>query len=169
MVRLAPDPLAVLRVQSWDMRAVVPLAVESLLDIAWPRAVGAVEVGRADVICISPTEWLTITSETSAGDLFQSIIERFQSSSFRATDISSAVGRIDIQGPQARRLLSKACSLDVHPARFAPGSAARTRFAGIPVVVHCRRESVFECIGALSYRDYLMAWLSDAALDLKGD
>jgi len=165
MVRLMPDRWAVLRVQSWDMEAVVPLAVEALLSIAWPRTVGAVELGRAEVICIGPTEWLTITSDRNAVPLLQSVVKGFQNSPFRTTDVSSALVRIDIQGPQARRLLSKACALDVHPTMFPSNSAARTRFAGVPVVVHCRQESVFECIVSLSYRDYLLAWLNDAAIE----
>jgi sarcosine oxidase, subunit gamma len=166
MVKLMPERWAVLRVQSWDMNAVVPIAVQSVLSLAWPQSIGAVSGGRADVICIGPTEWLMITSAANPVPLLQSVLDSFQNSSFRATDVSSALARIDIEGPHARRLLSKACSLDVHPSKLPPGRAARTRFAGIPVVVHCRQESVMECIVTLSYRDYLLAWLRDAAMEL---
>jgi hypothetical protein len=45
------------------------------------------------------------------------------------------------------------------------GRSARTRFAGMPVIVRCTRPSTFQCIVTASYCDYLASWLADAALE----
>jgi len=91
----------------------------------------------------------------------------FDGSAFRATNVSDALARIEINGPEVRNLLAKGCSLDLHPPRFAPGRCARTRFAGMPVIVCCRGASKFECIVTISYVDYLLSWLADATLEFE--
>jgi len=166
MVRTIPDPCRILRVQSWDLKAVLPPGIEPLLGVTWPRVTGVVETGRADVLCVGPTDWLTITSGTMDSQLLLNVDGALQGSTFRATDVSCALARIEIQGPHSRRLLSKACALDVHSSKFPPGRVARTRFAGVPVVVRCKHDTEFECIVARSHHDYLLAWLHDAAAEL---
>jgi hypothetical protein len=43
--------------------------------------------------------------------------------------------------------------------------AARTRFAGMPVIARCSEAGVFELIVSLGYRECLLAWLTAAALE----
>jgi len=159
------DPCSILRVQTWDENAALAAGVEEGLGIAWPRHTGAVASGRADVLCIAPTDWLVMASNPDAASLLQGIEGALKGSAYRAATLSQALARIQIEGSQARSLLAKGCALDLHPHYFAAGRSARTRFAGLPVIVRCTQSSTFVCIVTASYRDYLLAWLNDAALE----
>jgi sarcosine oxidase, subunit gamma len=165
MVKTLLDPCSMIRVQTWDSRAVVPSKVEQALGIAWPREVGATACGGADIICTGPTDWLMIATDPDGAALRQGLNETFEGSGYTAIDVSQALARIEIEGPEARALLTKGCALNLDAPRFPPGRAARTRFAGMPVTLRCTRPSAFECLVATSYRDYLVAWLTDAATE----
>jgi sarcosine oxidase subunit gamma len=131
----------------------------------WPSATGTLTSGASDVLCIGPTDWLVIGPDPDPTPLLRILSDAFQGTPFRATNVSSALTRIRIEGPDVRMLLSKACALDFRPQVFPPRCLARTRFAGVPVVVRCLQPSVFDCIVSVSYGDYLMAWLSDASTE----
>lgn len=111
---------------------------------------------------MGPTDWLVLTEEVTPSPA-ERLSEAFVGSSFRATDVSSAFVRMKVEGSDARALLSKACSMDVSATTFPVGRSVRARFVGMPVIVRCREPSTFELISARSYRDYLVAWLADAA------
>ena len=165
MLKALLDPCSIVRVQTWDSRAAAPSTVEQALRLAWPKETGACLSGRADVICTGPTDWLVIAPDPDGAELLLLLDEAFMGSPFRATNVSQALSRIEIDGPDARALLAKGCSLDLHPSRFPPGRCARTRFAGMPVIVRCIQQFAFECIVTSSYADYLRAWLTDAATE----
>lgn len=158
----------IINIQSWDTKALLSPPVEDLLGIVWPKEVGSVSQGCADVICVGPTNWLLFTADLDPTSWLQRLEIALQESSFRATDVSKAMARIQIDTPHARDLLAKGCSLDLHPTRFPPGCAARVRLGGMPVIIRCTDASTFECMVTLSYTDYLVCWLEDAALEFSG-
>ena len=162
MLESLANPCSIIRVQTWDCENPVPLRFEQVLGMAWPAQTGAVVSGRADVICTGPAEWLVISTDSDAAPLLQQLEEAFEGTAFRATNVSSALARIRIDAPDVRVHLSKGCALDLHPSRFPAGRCARTRFAGMPVILRCTHASTFECIVASSYGDYLISWLNDA-------
>ena len=162
MLKPVPDPCSIIRVQTWDCGAAAP-KVEQVVGIPWPREAGTVANGRADIICSGPADWLVISRDPDATALLQQLEEALEESSFRATNVSSALACIEVESPEVRALLAKGCALDLHPSRFPPGRCARTRFAGMPVIVRCTLNSTFQCIVASSYRDYLVSWLTDAS------
>jgi sarcosine oxidase subunit gamma len=157
------DPCGIFRVQSWDIHEAPPSKAEEMLGLLWPKPTGTVAQGRVDVLCVGPTDWLVQVPDPNAVPVLQALGDAFAGSSYRATDVSSALARMQIEGAHARALLAKGCSLDLHPTAFPPHRLARTRFAGMPVVIRCTQPSSFDCIAPLSYRDYLISWLTDAA------
>ena len=160
------ESCTIIRVQSWALTASTPAAAGQLLGVEWPVRMGTVATGRADVACVGPTEWLVIApDERDSTLLLRPLTDAFADSPFRATDLSSALVRIRLEGESVRTVLSQGCGVDFHPERFPPGQSARTRFAGMAVVVRCIEVSSFECIVARSYQDYLLAWLADATLN----
>jgi sarcosine oxidase, subunit gamma len=166
MIKSPAHSASISRVQTWDSTASVPLDVERALDVAWPTEVGTVTcASAADILCTGPTDWLVIATNEDLPGLREQLAAAFQGNPFRATDVSIALARIEINGPDSRDVLAKGCSLDLHPSRFPPGRCARTRFAAMPVVVRCTQANEFDCIVARSYRDYLLSWLEDAALE----
>jgi sarcosine oxidase subunit gamma len=169
MLKSLLDPCGIIRVQAWDCELPAPSVVEQLLDIAWPTATGAVvNGGYADILCTGPADWLMVSTDPDIEPLLERLQKAFEHSAYRATNMSSALRRTQIEGTHARALLSKGCGLDIHPQTFPPGRCARTRFAGIPVIVRCTEESAFQCIVAASYVEYLDSWLADAALEFSG-
>jgi sarcosine oxidase subunit gamma len=161
------DPCSMVRVQCWNIGGAVPPAVGDLLELQWPKTTGTVVCGHVDIHCIGPTDWLVVEVEPTAGAVSKVLSNAFANSSFRATDVSSALARIQVEGAKARALLAKGCSLNLDPAQFPPNCSPRTLFAGMPVVIRCKKPSTFECIVSLSYRDYLFAWLTDAAVEFE--
>jgi sarcosine oxidase, subunit gamma len=161
------DSSSIIRIQSWHPQTAAPWKVEYALGIVWPHQTGAAVSGHADIICVSPTDWLMISADTDAALLVQRLTTAFAGSSFSASDVSQALLRIQIDGPYLRDLLAKGCSLDLHPPLFPPGRSARTRFAGMPVIVRCTGTSTFELIITQSYADFLLSWLEDAELEFE--
>jgi sarcosine oxidase subunit gamma len=159
------EPCTILRVQSWDAQAAAPKEIEQILEIVWHNAVGTVAMGWAEVLCTGPTDWLVVATGLDVASLLKTLTEGFRGSSYRVTDVSAALARFALDGPHARTVISKACALDLHPKAFPAGRCARTRFAGMPVVLYCREASTFEGIVALSCREYLLSWLIDAAAE----
>jgi sarcosine oxidase subunit gamma len=158
---------SIVRIQTWDSQARAPSAVEELLGVAWPQKTGIVASGRADIICVGPTDWLALATEPEATVWLDQLTAAFGGSEFRATHVSDALARIEIAGPEVRDLLTKGCSLDLHPPLFPVGRSARTRFAGMPVIVRCTGTSKFELVITRSYADFLLSWLEDAELEFE--
>lgn len=163
MLKPLLDRYSLIRVQAWESGAAVPPGLEEVLGAAWPRDTGAVASGLVDVLCTGPMDWWVLSTNPDAGALLERLAAVLEGGSFRATNLSSALGRIEVDGAAARVLLSKGCGLDFHPDYFRPGCCARTRLAGMPVILRCTGVETFECLVTLSYRDYLLSWLTDAA------
>lgn len=158
------DPCSFIRVQTWSFQACVAPQVEFVLGAPWPRETGAISSGgRADILCIGPTDWLVIATDPNSKAVHQQLEAAFEGSTFRATNVSQALARVEVQSPEVRAFLIMGCALDLDPSRFPPGRCARTRFAALPTVLCCTSPTNFECIVTSSYCDYLLSWLADAA------
>jgi len=157
------DPCTFIRVQTWNPQATANQKVEIALGTPWPKEPGIIVSGRADILCIGPTDWLVTAADSDARVLHQQLEDALEGGAFRATNVSQALACIEVQGPETRELLLKGYSLDLHPSRFPPGRCARTRFAVIPTVLRCTGPTDFQCIITSSYQDYLLSWLGDAA------
>ncbi len=168
MLKRVLGPCSIIRVQTWDSAARVPSTVEQELGVGWPQSTGVVARGRAEVICVGPADWLLLASEPDDSSWVGRLDLAFEGTPFRSTDVSQALVRIEMEGAEVRDLLAKGCALDLHPSTFGVGRSARTRLAGMPVVVHCTAESRFECIVTASYVDFLLAWGADAAVEFSG-
>jgi len=159
--RVLPD-CAIIQVQSWAMPASVPESALDVVGAKWPMATGLTTRGWADVLCIGPTDWLVVWPEAAPVVRSREIAAALRGSTFRTTNLLSALVRIELGGRESRSVLSRSCSLNVNPDDFGSGRCARIRFAGLPVVLRCHRTDTFEFLVARSYRAYLFARLADA-------
>lgn len=167
MLKRVLDPCSIVRIQTWDSAAIAPAAVTEVFGVTWPQKTGTVVCGRVDIICVGPTDWLVLATDPDATPWLHRLDALFQASTYRATNVSQALIRIEIDGPEMRDLLAKGCSLDLHPPLFPPGRAARTRFAGMSVIVRCTGTSKFQLIVTQSYADFALSWLADAELEFE--
>jgi sarcosine oxidase subunit gamma len=164
------DGGCIIRVQAWDLGTATPTKVAELSSVAWPRETGTVIDAHAvgTVICVSPAEWLVLDGTLQSDQTLEILGEAFEGSGFRTANVSQSLARFRIEGGAACRVLGKGCALDLDAATFRVGSAARTRLAGIPVVVWRKADFEFECLLARSYDEYFRSWLRDAALEFDG-
>ena len=156
------DPCGIVRVQSWDILAHMPAAIDEVVGALWPRQLGTVASGQIDVLCVGPADWLAMGGGADGVELCGKLGAILADSPLRATDVSQSLTRMEFEGPDVREFLQKSCSLDVHPAIFPPGRCTRTRFAGLSMILRCHNRSKFEGIVSTSSREYLLAWVADA-------
>jgi len=158
--------ITALRMKSWQpehRRGAKPIQVGEL---TLPRRPGATLKGAVRVLCVAPGEWL-ILAHTPATEIIERLQPRLFPQGLTFTDWSDAFATFVIEGDLARTLLAKGCGLDLHPESFPDGRCARTRFAQLPVILDCVRESTFELSATRSYSNYLQTWLVDAAAEWK--
>jgi heterotetrameric sarcosine oxidase gamma subunit len=155
----------IVRVQTWERGPQIPTHLEAALGIEWPASIGTAASGSVRVICVNPGDWLVLESGVDAGPLLHALSASFSGSAFRCTNLSSALSRLRAEGPSIRRVLANGCSVDFERDLFPPGHCVRTRFAAMPVIIHCVAPNVFELMVTTSYFEYLRAWLEDAALE----
>ena len=120
------------------------------------------------VLWLAPAEWLIVTAtgagDTLAGKLAAAVADHGGS----VVDVGDARAVFVLRGPNARAVLMKGCSLDLHPDAFRPGDCAQSLLARAAVIL-CRRKdeadagASFEVHVARSFAAYLWAWLEDAA------
>ena len=153
---------SVLRLRSWlpeFSRGGKPVILDGR---ELPAQVGEILPGQVRALCVSPGEWLLVSTES---DWPQPLRPEESTQGLVLVDLTDGLAIIDVRGSAAREILCKGCGLDLHPRSFPAGRCARTRFAQIPVVVECLGPSRFELYVARSYLHYLHSWLEDAAVE----
>src|SRR3712207_2769029 len=87
-----------IRVQSWQIPMSAPIEAEKALGTSWPMKDGMTASGKADILCIGPADWLVTAPTPDSATLLQTLRDCLRESSFRATDVSSALCCIQIEG-----------------------------------------------------------------------
>jgi len=147
----ALGPRACLRLQGWASEEV-------------ERSLTSIASAGVRVLPLAPGDCLLLSSGHSGLELRQLVASYLPADGHALVDQSNELVAFEVVGVAARELISKGCGLDFHPQSFTPGQSARTRLAGIPVVVSCGEDPArFELMVARSYGQYLHDWLSDAA------
>ncbi len=157
----AAEPVLVLRIWRPDKAVHAALAQQG-----WPTEPNSVSTLDDDgrVAWVAPGEWVLLGRDAAA--IVARAAPALDGTHYHLSDLSAASLRISIEGQNARRLIAKGCSLDLHPQVFGPGRCARSVFAQLPVLVLCRAEDIFELQVDVSWRDYLLSWLRQAMQDL---
>ena len=111
----------------------------------------AVVDGRL-VLWLGPNEWLVLGGrETDFPE------------AAAAVNLSANRVALELAGAGAADVLARGCSLDLHPAAFAPGRCAQTLVAKAQVILHRAAADRFVLLVRPSYAPYLRAWFADAA------
>ena len=115
---------------------------------------------------LGPDEWLVVTPPEERGPVADGLDEALAGVHSSVTDISGGQTLINLSGENAREVLAKGCSLDLHPRAFGEGRCAQTLVSGANVIlVWAGPEPSFDLIVRRSFADYLAIWLHDAALE----
>ncbi len=129
-------------------------------------------VAQADgrvALWIGPGEWLVVTTPGMEGETVAGLREGIAGHGAAVTDVSESLAVITVSGADARHLLAKGMSLDLHPRAFAPGRCARASLAKTVVLIHQTDDQpTFDLYVDRSYAEYLWQWLEDAAGSMLG-
>lgn len=111
---------------------------------------------------LGPDEWLLVSADRSAGSMVAMAQQGTEGLHAAVTDVSSGYTSVVLHGSEARSVLARGCSLDLHPVVFAAGQCAQTMVAKCPVLLSVEGAAGdIRIIVRRSFSDYLWAWLHD--------
>ena len=165
-----------------DPSSVVAARVERALGVSLPAAgqVASVMIGEIDgvvagharsVLWLGPDEWLVIGPDGDSPDLVTRLDEAVGDGPGSVVDVSANRDTLVLSGPNARDLLEKGCTLDLHPRSFRAGQCAQTTFARGQVLIWQTADEdrpggpVYRLLFRGSFANYFADWLTDAALE----
>lgn len=146
----------------------VAAAFDGKLGGALPLAPGMVmAVGDAVVLWMAPDRWLVVGPDPESGMKMEEGLRKAMAGvAVAITDQSQARAVLRVRGAAWRSLLSKGCSLDLHPRSFMPGRCASTRLAHVPALLHALPSGDgVDLYVPRSYARSFWEWLVDAAAE----
>ena len=124
--------------------------------------------GDVDVIWMGPDEWLVVGRNDSQA-LRQDLEDTLEGEHASVIDVSAQRTVIEVAGADARDVLLKGCTLDLHPRAFGVGACAQTLLARTQIVLLARSdEPAFWMFVRASFAEYLAEWLLDASAEYRG-
>jgi len=121
------------------------------------------EEGPRAALWLGPDEWLILGPPESQGDILHELDTALEGTHRSIVDVSDNRVALELGGPRVRELLSKGCPLDLDATSWGIGSCAQTLLARAQVILHERAETTGILV-RLSFADYLVDWLLDAAI-----
>jgi sarcosine oxidase, subunit gamma len=120
--------------------------------------------GTLTAIWMGPDEWL-ITAGTRSAATLETELRAAVGEDGAAIDVSAQRTTLRLSGPDAREVLAKGCSLDLHPTVFRKGTAAQTMLglAGVVLIALDDAGTDYRILVRASFARYLADWLIDAA------
>ena len=129
-----------------------------------PLTANTFTTGEHRVYWIGPDEWLVVTSAGGAAALGSELAKALAGFHAAINDVSGGHVALCVSGVDARKVLAKGCTLDLHPREFGPGQCARTGLAKATVLLGVPdNESTCTIIVSRSFSDYVCRWLAHAA------
>jgi sarcosine oxidase subunit gamma len=124
--------------------------------------------GEVEVLWLGPNEWLVLAPAGSEQQLAAGLQEALADEHGAVTDVSAQRTAVQLSGTAARDVLTRGCSIDLHPKITPVGSCVQTLLAqtGVVIVVHDETASDFLVLVRASFADYLASWLIDACVEV---
>lgn len=126
------------------------------------------EAGEFRILWLGPTEYWVTAPAGSETRLVSDLRQAFTGQHAAVIDVSESRTVISLSGPDARTVLARGCSLDLHPRVFGPGQCAQTGLAKANVLIDQRDAAPSYDIYVLkSFADYLWQWIGLVNRDFK--
>lgn len=136
------------------------VAVAKVTGLSLPTEPNTVSSAEHDLCWLGPDEWLLLVDETNRAALLAALREELAQQYAAVNDLSGGMVTYRLSGSSARELLSKGCTLDLHPDAFAPGACAQTGLAKAGVILRPLEDnSAIDVMVRRSFADYLWQWL----------
>jgi sarcosine oxidase subunit gamma len=142
-------------------------AVQLATGVMLPARANAVSTGDGrQILWLGPNEWWVTGPDGEADALVEKLRENFVGQHATACDVSESRAIIALRGPNARDVLMRGVSLDLHPREFIVGQCAQTGVSRANALIHLvDDEPTFELYVLKSFSDYLWRWLEKVAQD----
>lgn len=142
-------------------------AVAGVAGTAPPGAPNTVAAGGvASLLWLGPDQWLAVGSGADLASRLESALTGFHHS---VCDVSPGRQVLELAGPEARSVLAKGMSLDLHPRAFKSGDCAQSALARVPVVLHQIDDGPrYRLYVRRSFAPYIVAWLGGAMREFTG-
>ncbi len=124
--------------------------------------------GEGIVICISPNKWLFLCDETQIKQHMgkvESVVTANKLGTIAITQVTDQYAFLEVGQANARQLLEKGCSLDLHPDVFKTDHSASTLLAQADIVLWRSGDSDYHLVFDVSLCNYLWHWLEGAAAE----
>ena len=140
-------------------------AVRSTFGMSLPVSANTVARDVHSIYWMGPDEWLIQTDEAAA-----SLIDTFRKDNTghgsSAVDVGDGYVSLRIAGARAADVLSKGCTLDLHPNEFTTGQCAQTAIARAAVLLAPAANGPgFDVVVRRTFAEYLALWLRHAAAE----
>ncbi|MGO1117998.1 sarcosine oxidase subunit gamma [Rhodovibrionaceae bacterium A322] len=162
MAEIAFQGIVNLRGDSQDKAFVA--AVKKVTGLALPAKTNETASNTGHLlIALGPDEWWLVF-DGKGTDMVASLKEAFGDLHSAVTDVSEYFTMIELAGPNARDVMAKGCTLDLHPRNWSAGQAAQTLFGKSDVVFLQKDDSpVYNLWVRRSFADYVWKWMASAA------
>lgn len=141
-------------------------AASAILGLQLPNTPStSVSTDTLTAIWMAPDEWLITGGTVPAAALEAQLRSAVGEHGGAAIDVSAQRTTLRLSGANARDLLAKGCSLDLHPTVFRKGTAAQTMIgqAGVVLIALDDAGTDYRILVRSTFAHYLADWLIDAA------
>ncbi|SDI72735.1 sarcosine oxidase subunit gamma [Pseudomonas flavescens] len=139
--------------------------VHKALGLELPSALRLVVDGQSSLQWMSPDEFLIIVPRGEELATERKLRESLAGQHVQVVNVSGGQTILELSGPNARDVLMKSTSYDVHPSQFPVGKAVGSNFAKTSLYIRHTAPDTWELLVRRSFADYIWAWLQDAAGD----
>ena len=134
--------------------------VEKVIGQPLPIVPNTLTTGSHQVFWLGPDEWLITTAADDIEELIARLGEETTALHAAVNDISGGQVTLMLEGNDARSLLAKGCTLDLHASEFSAGCCAQSGLAKATVLLACLDDSpTFAITVRRSFSDYVCHWL----------
>jgi sarcosine oxidase subunit gamma len=142
-------------------------AVQLATGVMLPARANTVATGGGrQILWLGPNEWWVTGPDGEADALVEKLRENFVGQHAAACDVSESRAIIVLRGLNARDVLMRGVSLDLHPREFIVGQCAQTGVSRANALIHLVDDTpTYELYVLKSFSDYLWRWLEKVAQD----
>ncbi len=139
-------------------------AAETALGQPLPVEPNTATSGTRRIYWLGPDEWLVVTAAAGTAALTSALEAGLIGQHAAVNDLSGGNVALRLEGPRARDVLAKGCTLDLHPAELSVGQCAQSGLAKASILLGVLDETpAFEIVVRRSFADYMLRWLLHSA------
>lgn len=118
------------------------------------------------LLWLGPDEWLLELRDGGEAEIAERLRSALAGQRHSVVEVGHSRALIGVDGPRARDVLMKGCSLDLHPRAFRPGHCAQTLLARAGMILRQVDDGPsYDLNVRRSFAEYVWTWLEDAAAE----